>query len=80
MGEQSAGVEEEAVAFDEADQPWAVDEPSILEDIDEEAEARADAEAEEDARAGRVISHAAVSRWLLSLGSGDPLPRPQPGD
>jgi hypothetical protein len=41
-----------------------------------EAEARAEA----DVRAGRLISHEAVRRWLSSWGSAKRLPRPRPGD
>jgi predicted transcriptional regulator len=55
-------------------------EPPIFEDIDEAAEASADARAEEDIRAGRVISHEAVSQWLDSWGSAQPLPRPKCGE
>ena len=36
------------------------------------AEASADARAEADARAGRLISHSAVRRWLESWGSAKP--------
>jgi len=41
-----------------------------------EAEARAEA----DVRAGRVIPHEAVRRWLSSWGSAKRLPRPRVGD
>jgi len=34
-----------------------------------------DAEAAADAKAGRVISHDAVKRWIRSLGAHTPLPR-----
>lgn len=46
----------------------------IFEQRDEQAEA--DARAEADVQAGRVISHDAVRRWLSLL---DP-PRPRVGD
>jgi predicted transcriptional regulator len=55
-------------------------EPTIFDQVDEEAEAAADARAEEDVKAGRVVSHDAVTRWLKSWGSADPLPRPKCGE
>lgn len=55
-------------------------ERTLFDAADAEAEARADARAEADARAGRLISHGAVRRWLASWGSGRPLPRPRSGD
>jgi predicted transcriptional regulator len=45
-----------------------------------EAEARSEARAESDVRAGRLISHKAVRRWLSSWGSEKRLPRPRPGE
>ena len=33
-----------------------------------------------DIEAGRVISHKAVKRWLLSLSTDNPLPRPKCGE
>lgn len=45
-----------------------------------EAEARSEARAEADVRAGRLISHQAVRRWLASWGSAKRLPRPRVGD
>ena len=50
---------------------------SILDASDEETEARALAVAEEDAAAGRLISHDAMKRWLLSWGTQDELPPPE---
>jgi len=41
-----------------------------------EAEANVEARAEADVRAGRLISHDAVRRWLSSWGSDKRLPRP----
>lgn len=35
-------------------------------------------EAFEDVEAGRLIPHAEASLWLQSLGSDNPLPRPEP--
>jgi predicted transcriptional regulator len=37
-------------------------------------------EAMADMDAGRFISHEAVRRWLLSLSTDNPLPRPKCGD
>jgi predicted transcriptional regulator len=42
-----------------------------------EAEAKSEARAEADVRAGRLISHDAVRRWLASWGSAKRLPRPR---
>lgn len=33
-----------------------------------------------DIEAGRVVSHEAVKRWLLSLSTDSPLPRPKCGE
>jgi predicted transcriptional regulator len=55
-------------------------EPSLFDEIDDAAEAAADARAEADIAAGRTISHEAVSRWLASWSEGKPTPPPQPGD
>lgn len=55
-------------------------EPAIFDEIDDAAEAAADARAEADVAAGRVMSHEAVSRWLTSLAEGDPLLPPEVGD
>lgn len=35
-------------------------------------------EAFDDVEAGRLIPHAEVSLWLRSLGTDNPLPRPEP--
>lgn len=51
-------------------------EPAIFDQIDDAAEAAADARAEADIAAGRVISHETVSRWLASLAEGNPEPPP----
>jgi predicted transcriptional regulator len=51
-------------------------EPSIFDEIDEQAEAAADARAEADYRAGRVVDHEAMKAWLLSWGTPDELPPP----
>jgi predicted transcriptional regulator len=55
-------------------------EKSLFDDHDPEAEAVADARAEADVRAGRLISHDAVKRWIESWGTAKPLPRPRIGD
>ena len=55
-------------------------EPAIFDDLDDEAEAAADARAEADVAAGRVVSHEAVSRWLKSWADGSPGPAPKSGD
>lgn len=47
---------------------------------DPEAEAKADARAEADIAAGRIVSHGAVKRWLRSWGSAKPLSKPHTGD
>ena len=41
-----------------------------------EAEARSEARAEAGVKAGRLISHEVVRRWLKSWGSAKRLPRP----
>lgn len=52
-----------------ADQPNGSDE-----------EIAADERAQADIKAGRVISHEAVTRWLKSWGTPNPLPRPKCGE
>ena len=39
---------------------------NFIDELDEAAEAAADAQAEADFEAGRVISHEAVMRWIKS--------------
>ncbi len=56
------------------------DEPSIFDEIDEEAERLADERAEADIKAGRVISHEAMVRWLLTWGTPNKLPPPKCGE
>jgi len=53
---------------------------SLFDESDPVAEAAADARAEADVRAGRLIGHAVVKRWIASWGSDAPLPRPAVGD
>jgi predicted transcriptional regulator len=55
-------------------------EPSIFDEIDEAAEAAADARALEDIREGRLISHEAVKRWLTDYINGHRRPRPKVGE
>lgn len=52
-------------------------ERALFDTSDPAAEAAADARAEADAAAGRVVSHSAVRRWLASWGTGARLPRPR---
>lgn len=54
--------------------------PSNLHDIDDDAEAAADAQGLADLDAGRVVSGEAVKRWLRSWGTADRLPTPRIGD
>jgi predicted transcriptional regulator len=51
-------------------------EPAIFDEIDEQAEAAADARAEADIAAGRTIDHEAMKEWLLSWGTPNELPIP----
>lgn len=51
-------------------------EPSPFEDVDDEAEAAADAEGLADIEARRVVPHEAVARWLDTWGTPDEAPPP----
>jgi predicted transcriptional regulator len=51
-------------------------EKSLFDESDPTAEAAADARADADVAAGRLISHDAVRRWMQSWGTDKPLPRP----
>jgi predicted transcriptional regulator len=55
-------------------------EPKSVFDVepDEADEARLDAEAMADYRAGRVVPHAKVVKWLNSWGTENVLPCPEP--
>ncbi|MCP3731007.1 hypothetical protein M9978_11250 [Sphingomonas sp. MG17] len=55
-------------------------ERSLFDHNDPAAEAAADARADADVKAGRLVTHEAVKRWIESWGSDKPLPRPQIGD
>jgi predicted transcriptional regulator len=57
--------------------PAPAPEPSIFDETDEAADARAWQEGEADADAGRVVPHDAVVRWLQSWGTPDELLPPQ---
>jgi predicted transcriptional regulator len=56
----------------------AQDHPSIFDTPDEAAEARADAAAQADLAAGRMVSHDRVRAWLLKLAAGQYEPPPEP--
>lgn len=55
-------------------------EKSLFDLTDPAAEAAADERAEADVRAGRLIGHDPVKRWIASWGSDKPLPRPEAGE
>ena len=65
MDEPRNEMDEESGVFDFADE--AADEASTLRGL-------------ADFEAGRVVSHEAVKRWLLSLSTDNPLPRPKCGE
>lgn len=65
MGEPRNEFDEEPGVFDFADE--AADEASLQRGL-------------ADAEAGRVISHEAMTRWLLSWGTDDPVPPPKCGE
>ena len=58
-----------------------MDDPRLPEDgpppLDPEEDARLDAEAEADARAGRVVSRERVREWLDRLAKGEDVPPPE---
>ncbi len=49
---------------------------AIFEQIDQDAEAFADARAEADIARGRVVDHAEVAAWLAAWGTKDERPAP----
>jgi len=57
-----------------------VPEVSVFEPADDAAEDRAFDAAEAQIAAGKIISHEAVRRWLLSWGTPDELPPPKYGE
>lgn len=52
-------------------------EKSLFDESDPAAEAAADARADADVKAGRLIGHDAVRRWIASLGTATPMARPR---
>jgi len=56
------------------------DEPDIFDIPDDAADEASTLRGLADFDAGRVISHEAVKRWLLSWGTDNPLPRPKCGE
>jgi predicted transcriptional regulator len=51
-------------------------EPTIFDTGDDEADRLAEAAADADAEAGRVVPHARVRDWLKTLGTPDQQPAP----
>lgn len=51
-------------------------EGNIFEQVDPDAQAVADARAEADVKAGRVVDHAKVAAWLARWGTPDEAPAP----
>lgn len=51
-------------------------EQAIFEEIDPDVEAAADARAEADIEAGRVVSHTEVAAWLKKWGTPEETPAP----
>jgi len=52
--------------------------PPPMDEAEREAKHRAIREGMRAAEEGRVVPHAEVRRWLLSLGTDNELPRPVP--
>jgi predicted transcriptional regulator len=50
--------------------------PTIFDAVEDKAERLAEAAADADAEAGRVVPHARVREWLKTLGTPDPQPAP----
>lgn len=55
-------------------------EQTLFDQTDPAAEAAADARADADIKAGRLIGHEAVKRWIASWGSDKRLRRPEVGE
>jgi len=55
-------------------------ERSLFDERDPAAEAAADARAEADVKAGQLVGHDAVKRWIVSWGTEAPLRRPKAGE
>ena len=51
-------------------------EPDIFDELEDEADLLAEAEADADVAAGRVVPHERVKDWLKSLGTPNQLPTP----
>jgi predicted transcriptional regulator len=56
------------------------EEPAVFDAEDEAELEAATLRGLADIEAGRVVSHEAVKRWLLSLSTENPLPRPKWGE
>ena len=56
------------------------EEPGIFDIPDDEADEAATLRGLADIEAGRIISHEAMKRWLLSWGADNPLPPPKCGE
>ncbi|MDH4742517.1 antitoxin [Sphingomonas sp. CBMAI 2297] len=56
--------------------PWMGTERAIFESTDLAAEAAADARADADSAAGRIVDHAEVAAWLAKWGTADETPMP----
>ncbi|HWU80332.1 MAG TPA: antitoxin [Caulobacter sp.] len=50
--------------------------PDIFDELEHEADLAAEAEADADIAAGRVVPHERVKDWLKSLGTPEQLPTP----
>ncbi len=55
-------------------------ERSLFDERDPAAETAADARAEADVKAARLVGHDAVKRWVASWGTEEPLSRPKAGE
>ena len=56
------------------------EEPGVFDVAHEAADEASRRRGEADFEAGRVVGHEAVKRWLLSLSTDSPLPRPKWGE
>ncbi|ODT89787.1 CopG family transcriptional regulator [Phenylobacterium sp. SCN 70-31] len=60
--------------------PGFEEQPSVFDVADAEADEASALRGQADFAAGRVISHEAMKRWLLSWGASDELPPPKCGE
>lgn len=60
--------------------PHEPDDADLFDEIDEEADRASFERGLADLKAGRVVSHEAVMRWVASWGTDNPLPRPKCGE